>query len=60
MSALTANIHQMLGLVESEEVLKAIDTLLRACIPVANIRDELTEEEQRMLLEARSGEYEPL
>jgi len=59
-SALVANIHQMIGLVESEELLKAIDTLLRACVPVADIQDELTNEEQVMLAQARSGDYEPL
>jgi tellurite resistance protein len=60
MSAMVANIHQMLGLIKNDEVLKAIDTLLRACVPIINIDDELTQEEQQMLLEARKSEYEPL
>ena len=60
MSALVANIHQMIGLVQNEQLLAAIDTLLRACVPVVDIGDELSAEEQTMLREAREGVYESL
>jgi hypothetical protein len=60
MSAIAANIHHMVELLDNEEILHAIDTLLRAYVPVRNINEELTLEEQQQLKEARSGVYESL
>ena len=45
---------------QAKKYLLSQDEKTCACIPVADINDELTDEEQRMLAEARNGDYEPL
>lgn len=60
MSVIASNIHQMISLVKNEEILSAIEILLRANVPTTDIDEELSEEEQEMLREARTGVYERL